>query len=232
MVVTDQDRPKFERLLDSGSVVFTKVPGFDEAYGKLGLNEEADAIVAQVDGTRTASEVSGASHQDAFNTYKLMHALSLLQLLSRPRMLRPLETPPVSDVVTQSPPMLEPLGFENEGVADASEAFGGPMAGFKLEDEGPGAETTPLRTGTPPLLAPMPAWDLASERKDTPDSMKETEPAAREEWGFDEAQIEAVRKATLPSTPTPLASASSRPARDFSASMTGNRKVTLTALSN
>ncbi|MGZ8852064.1 MAG: DUF4388 domain-containing protein, partial [Thermoanaerobaculia bacterium] len=70
MVVTDQDRPKFERLLDSGSTVFSKVSGFAEAYGKLGLNEEADTIVAQVDGTRTATEVAAASHQDAFNAYK------------------------------------------------------------------------------------------------------------------------------------------------------------------
>lgn len=225
MVVTDQDRPKFERLLDSGSLVFSKVPGFAEAYGKLGLNEEADAIVAQVDGTRTASEVAAESHQDAFNAYKLMHALSLLQLLTRPRVLPLLETPAVSNVVTQAPPMLEPLGLESEGVADAADAFGGPMPSFKLDDEGPGAETTPLRTPAPPVLTPDPTWDLAPEPvAGAPVTTAGAKPAAQEEWGFDEAQIEAARKATLPSTPEPLASAGSRPTRDYSSTMTATRR--------
>ena len=232
MVVTDQDRPKFERLLDSGSLVFSKVSGFAEAYSKLGLNEEADAIVAQVDGTRTASEVAATSNQDAFNTYKLMHALTLLQLLTRPRLLLPLEMPAVSNVVTQAPPMLEPLGFESEGVADASDAFGGPMPSFQLDDEGPGAETTPLRTPAPPVLAPDPTWNLVMEPiAGTTDTTAGAEPAAQEEWGFDEAQIEAARKATLPSTPAPLASAGSRPTRDYSSTMSATRRPPTKTLS-
>lgn len=85
MVVTDEDRQKFERILESGSAVFSKDPGFPEAFAKLGLNEQADAIVSEVDGARTATEVAAASGQETFNAYKLLHALSLLGLLSRIR---------------------------------------------------------------------------------------------------------------------------------------------------
>src|SRR6266508_3162466 len=137
MVVTDQDREKFEKLLESGSAVFSKAPSFDETFQPLGFNEEAEAVVAQVDGVRTASEVAAASHQETFNAYKLLHALSLLGLLTRAKVAAP--TVPVSTGT-----------FEKIGVADAADAWSGSMPQFDLADEQPGQETTPLRTPAPP----------------------------------------------------------------------------------
>ena len=49
-IVTDQDRAKFERLLDSGAVVFEKAPGQEDVFRGLGLNEDAEAVMAHVDG--------------------------------------------------------------------------------------------------------------------------------------------------------------------------------------
>src|SRR5947208_12890918 len=61
LVVTDQDRARYEQAMESGSAVFAKTPEFDEGFRKLGLNEDAEQIVAQIDGVRTAAEVAGAS---------------------------------------------------------------------------------------------------------------------------------------------------------------------------
>src|SRR5687767_851375 len=75
LIVTDQDRATFERALDGGSAVFAKAPDFDEVFRRLGLNEDAEAITSEIDGSQTASEVANASRRDAFNAYKLIHAL-------------------------------------------------------------------------------------------------------------------------------------------------------------
>jgi hypothetical protein len=196
MVVTDEDRQKFERILESGSAVFGKAPGFPEAFAKLGLNEQADAIVSEVDGIRTATEVAAASGQETFNAYKLLHALSLLGLLTR---------------IRAAVPAGEALAFENAGVADAADAWTGDMPKFDLADE-QGTETTPLRTPSPPPLPPLPPEPLAREQP---------------EWGFDEAQLEAARKATLPATSSvPAHAPAPRPAprpREVSATSTTRR---------
>ncbi|HEX7420901.1 MAG TPA: DUF4388 domain-containing protein [Thermoanaerobaculia bacterium] len=205
MVVTDEDRQKFERILESGSAVFSKDPGFPEAFAKLGLNEQADAIVSEVDGARTATEVAAASGQETFNAYKLLHALSLLGLLSR---------------IRAAVPSSEALDFENAGVADAADAWTGEMPKFDLADE-PGAETATLRNPAPPVLPPL-----------------APEPAAKEEpqWGFDEAQLEAARKATLPASSPVMAQASTpapkpspRP-RELSGTSTTRRVPTRTVV--
>src|SRR5215212_1281984 len=41
LIVTEQDRQKFERELDGGTAVFSKAPDFDDVFRKLGLNEQA-----------------------------------------------------------------------------------------------------------------------------------------------------------------------------------------------
>src|SRR5437870_2555605 len=50
VVVTDQDRAKFDRALDGGNAVFAKSDDFDFEWAKLGLNQDADAIAAWIDG--------------------------------------------------------------------------------------------------------------------------------------------------------------------------------------
>lgn len=83
LVLTDGNRGKYDALLDSGNVVFRPAAVFESRFPRLGLNQEAEAVVRLIDGSRTASEVVAESTSDAFNVYKLMHALHVLGLLER-----------------------------------------------------------------------------------------------------------------------------------------------------
>src|SRR5215212_7951396 len=78
LIVTEQDRQKFDRAMSGGAIVLEKAGDFQEVFGRLGLNEDAEAIVAEVDGTKSAAEVAAASGRDAFNVYKLLHAFATL----------------------------------------------------------------------------------------------------------------------------------------------------------
>jgi hypothetical protein len=119
LYVTESDRQPFERALDGGSAVLIKNDGFDEAFQKLGLNEEAAEIASKIDGTRTAAEIAGVSGKDVFNTYKLLEALRVLGLLKK-------EVKP------------DELGFASVGVADASDSWSsGKMPAFETEPEPP-----------------------------------------------------------------------------------------------
>lgn len=89
LIVTDPDRQKFERLLEGGNAVYARTPEFDEQFRRLGLNEDADAIAAAIDGTTPAAGVAEASGRDPFNVYRLLHALDTLQLLYRVEEVRP-----------------------------------------------------------------------------------------------------------------------------------------------
>ena len=200
MIVTDQDRQKFERALDSGSVIFEKAPGYEALFSKLGLDENAEAIMAQVDGTRSASEVAGGSRQETFNAFKLMQAMAVLGILQR------------KSAGTFS-------GFESAGVADASDAWGSPSGApsFALDDEPLPASISmqavePMATTGPPPVTPayeippeppsesgtefgMPKWDLEPEK---PAVSPVPAPVKEPEWGFDLAQVEAARQTLSP----------------------------------
>ena len=110
LIVTDADRPRFEQAMDGGAAVFAKTTEFEEAYSRLGLNEDADAIVAEIDGEKSAADVAAASGADAFNVYKLIEALRALGLVTR------IER-------THGGPELSFDDFESAGVSDASDAW-------------------------------------------------------------------------------------------------------------
>ncbi|HVR42479.1 MAG TPA: DUF4388 domain-containing protein [Thermoanaerobaculia bacterium] len=99
LAVTDPDRTGVERRTAGGEMVFRKAPLFPEKYARLALNEDADAIVEQVDGMRTAAEVAAATRLETFAVYKLLLALHTLGLLEGDEpevtheVLRPAETP-------------------------------------------------------------------------------------------------------------------------------------------
>jgi Domain of unknown function (DUF4388) len=157
LIVTDSDRAKFEQAMDGGAAAFAKTADFDEAYRRLGLNEDADAIVAEIDGEKSAADVAAVSGADAFNVYKLIEALRALGLVTRMER-------------THGAPELSFDDFESAGVSDASDAW----------------------TMEPTVETPVPA--------DVPlvvPSAPEPEP----QWGFDEAQIETVRRAATPPPP-------------------------------
>ena len=207
LIVTDPDRPKFEQAMESGSAVFRRVSGFDEGFRKLGLNEDAEAITAHLDGVRSASDVASASGKDVFNVYKLLEALRVLRLLERADSL-----PAAQDTPGVSLPALAESG---------SHAVDNPD--FNLHDEPPHVAATfdqppsstlpSWKTETEPVAAPA-AGVLASRSAwDDPDDVDVTldqkTPTLQPEWGFDEAQIEAARRATV-SAPSVAASRPSR----------------------
>ena len=121
LFVTDQDRTPYERALQGGSAVLEKTAEFNEAFPRLGLNEDASQIVAQIDGKRTAAEIAAITAKDVFNTYKLLEALRALGLLRR---------------LESKGEVKDELAFASVGVADAADAWSsGKMPAFELEPE-------------------------------------------------------------------------------------------------
>lgn len=213
LIVTDQDRTKFERALDGGGVVFAKASDFDDVFRRLGLNEDAEAIATQIDGTKSAAEVASASGRDTFNVYKLLHAFATLGTLTR------------ADKV-QAQPEFSLDDFASAGVADAADMWSSPpesqlpTPSFELDEEEAvqaptleipaaalrvpsawdEAEEAPAPAPEPPP-AKMPAWDTTPRRKTpiaVPTPPVQAEAPKDEQWGFDEAQIETAKRAATP----------------------------------
>jgi hypothetical protein len=207
LIVTEQDRGRFERALDGGNIVFTKTADFDEVWRKLGLNEDAEAIATEIDGEKSATAVATASGRDTFNVYKLLHALATLGVLS------PVGGAHAANSFDED--------FASAGVADAADVWNNPepdltdadfetsQPQFQMEAE-PTIET-PIPAPTPAYTAPaasawddndelpmsfdsappqpkMPSWD-APPPIASPGRVDDDEP----QWGFDEAQLDAAR---------------------------------------
>jgi hypothetical protein len=218
LIVTEQDRSKFEQLLDEGQAVFAKTPDFDDVYRRLGLNRDAEEIVAQVDGTNTAAEVVAVSGKDAFNVYKLLHALMLVGVLSRR------SKPKVSgEVFGDDEPVDE---FASVAVSDAADLWPTqpaaqpepePIAAFEpsaandeydftADDDAPAMSFDDEAPIAPPV-ADEPLWEATTEVPIPAMPVQELElapapitatPKREEQWGFDEAQIETARRAAVP----------------------------------
>jgi septal ring-binding cell division protein DamX len=228
LIVTEQDRQQFERAMDGGSATFAKAGDFDEVFRRLGLNEDAEAIAKQIDGTQSASEIATSSGRDAFNAYKLLQALATLGIITRAG--KP-----------QVQPQFSLDDFSAAGVSDAADLWSEPQAApapgpmFQIDEAeairqptleipvepmdfdieaGPAvAAPTPAKSAwdeteevPTPVAAPaapqskMPSWD-----KPAPAPIPahvEPPAAAAEEWGFDEAQIETARRATSSASST------------------------------
>jgi len=199
LVVTDMDRSKSEQAMDSGNAIFEKAPSFDDSFRRLGLNEDAEQIVAHIDGNSTAADIAARSGKDVFNVYKLLEALRLLRLVSR----------------TDKPPA------EHE-VYGGGDAWDVENPEFSIDDVAPTVPVTanaepPARVDsatmeipalTPSAWAtePEPAHSVWDEPADH-DAYSATEiapppiaspPVSEPQWGFDEAQIEAARRAAVP----------------------------------
>ncbi len=223
LIVTEQDRQKFERELDGGSAVFSKAGDFDEVFGRLGLNEDAEAIVAQVDGTRSASEVASSSGKDAFNVYKLLHALATLGILRKPQAslefsfatediaadasdawdLQETPTFELDETAAAAQPTLEMPSMTFD--ADETAALSSPLNGTRSawdeeEDETALAPPPPMSSGATTQAAAMPSWDTPPPAAVAPVPVNVEPPAAasKEQWGFDEAQLETAQRAAAP----------------------------------
>lgn len=237
LIVTEQDRQQFERSMEGGTAVFAKQPDFDDVFRRLGLNEDAEAIAAEVDGTQSAAEVATSSGRDTFNVYKLLHAMATLGIVRRVE--KPKESPQFS---------LD--DFAAAGVADAADMWSDPQPEtpmFQLDEaeaihqptlEVPiepmsfdaEPEAVPVAASsawdddepvveTPPVPeSKMPAWDARPLTPAVPIPAPIEPPAEAEEeqWGFDEAQIEAARKAAVPvasAAPPPIPMPAAKPAK-------------------
>jgi septal ring-binding cell division protein DamX len=229
LIVTEQDRQKFDRALSGGSAVLEKAGDFHEVFGRLGLNEDAEAIVAEVDGVKSAAEVASASGRDAFNVYKLLQALATLRILTTKPQVTPefsldddfsaagmadasdmwaeptLQEPQFEfDEANAGGPTLEVpnLTFDADETAALSSSTSGGRSAWDEADE------EPVAPAPPP--ASMPSWDTPPSTMVAPIPVPvQAEPpadATEEQWGFDEAQIETARRAAEPAKkPIPAA---------------------------
>ena len=229
LIVTEQDRQRFERELDGGGAVFSRQPDFNEVFGRLGLNEDAEAIVAQVDGSRSASEVASASGKDAFNVYKLLHAFATLGILRKAQVKHEFSmadgiaadasdawgdadlTTPSFDLdedVAKAQPTLEipNLSFDADETAALSSPLPPPSESRSAWDED---EDEPVES-LPAPAASMPSWSVppATVVAPVPVPVEPPVEAAEEQWGFDEAQLETAQRA---SAPPPIASPPASP---------------------
>src|SRR5260221_1179781 len=212
LIVTETDRSRFDRATDGGSAIFQKTEGFDEAFRKLGLNQDAEDIAGHIDGRNSAADVAAASGKDAFNVYKLLEALRALGLLSKSQAFSHLSS--FDD-------------FAHAGVADAADAWNTteetpvPVhqpSSFDLDDEPaltyapaqPQHDETPslswddppphIPPSVTPAVSAMPAWDSEPRTREIPALTVAPAAASAPEpqWGFDEAQIETARRAAVP----------------------------------
>jgi hypothetical protein len=206
LIVTDNDRSKSEQAMESGNAVFEKSSQFDDAFRRLGLNEDAEQIVAKIDGKNSAAEVASRSGKDVFNVYKLLEALRVLRLVTRTG------KPPAEHEVLGSAPVEAAWDVENPDFTldDVAPA----VSNEPVEEWAPSRESATMEipalnvTATPPPPPARSVWDEPAEE----DGFSETEAlpspvtnaglgsglAAEPQWGFDEAQIEAARRAEVP----------------------------------
>ncbi|MBV8544128.1 MAG: hypothetical protein JO088_05205 [Acidobacteria bacterium] len=188
LVVTDTDRTKSEQAMESGNAIFEKSPAFDDAFRRLGLNEDAEQIVAYIDGSNTAADVAAQSGKDIFNVYKLLEALRLLKLVTRA------DKPPAEHEVSRG----DAWDVENPDftIDDVEPTM--PLAAVQAPRIDSATMEIPALNVAPPAAS---VWDDPVED----DQFAATEiapppiPTVLEpQWGFDEAQIEAARRASVP----------------------------------
>ncbi len=225
LVVTDQDRATFERALDGGAAVFAKSADFDDVFRRLGLNDDAEAISAEIDGVKSAAEVASASRRDTFNAYKLIHALATLGILKR-----------VGEAQSAAAaPQFELDDFAAAGVADAADMFNdpppppAPSPQFDFDEaEARSQPTLEVALGAGATAAS--AWDEPDEEPvaipvlpPVPETPRRVAPAPipmpegsrmaiekepeKEQWGFDDAQLETSKRATTTDTASRRAAA-------------------------
>ncbi|HYM60565.1 MAG TPA: DUF4388 domain-containing protein [Thermoanaerobaculia bacterium] len=201
LIVTDQDRSRFERELDGGNAIFQQTADFATSFRGLGLNQDAEDIVNQVDGRKSAAEVAAASGKDAFNVYKLLYALEVLGQLAKawkPQVIDEVSSPAWTPPPPAAPPPIPAVNshwdapepqFETE---DASLDWGGPPP--NLGDSQPSPRDLPPWDGTGKTreVPQMPAWDAPEPPLETPRPMAAG--SHDDNWGFDDAQIETAKR--------------------------------------
>jgi len=151
LIVTDTDRPAVEQQIGGGSVGFAKTHAFEERYARLALNEDADRIVSEIDGERSAAEIAAASQLETFAVYKLLLALEALGMVKRDKPQPLLEVPlvggaaAVDDLPEMDPNLGIPRTEDDLSAHFGDETFGDPMS-------------MPIEGTIPAATVPI-AWD-------------------------------------------------------------------------
>lgn len=229
LIVTDQDRQKFERAMDGGNAVYAKTAEFEDVFRKLGLNEQAESIVKEIDGEKSVAQVATASGGDSFNVYKLLNALATLRVLNRVDSAKAQPEFTLDDEESgatyswaepeQPQPQPSPTFDLDEAAAVQQPTLEiqvppqpePPSSSSAWDEEEDAAEVAPEPAPAPPPITSekMPAWDVPPRSPaPAPIPVAVPPPAEPEEeqWGFDDAQIETVRRASTapaPKTSTP-----------------------------
>lgn len=189
LIVTEQDRSQFEKALDGGNAVFTKAGDFEDVWRRLGLNEDAEAIVREIDGSKNAGEVATVSGRDTFNVYKLLHALATLGVLTRA------EKP-------RAQPEFSLDDFATAGVADAADMWNQPepvaaaAPQFELDDA-----ISPPTLDIPAIAIPVeaPSYPIADEPMVPPSASPSTSA-----WDDETEEVPLAVAAAPPVQETPL----------------------------
>jgi hypothetical protein len=185
LIVTDTDRASVEQQIEGGSLGFSRTPAFEERYAKLALNEDADRIVAEIDGDRTAAEIAAASQLETFAVYKLLLALEALGMVKRDKSQPSLEVPLAG---------MAAYDFENETV-DRTPPTEDDLSDHFRDDSLGDPMSVPLGGTVPAATTPM-AWDSGEATEPLDRELKGETPVANE---ADEARFrrEASRNSML-----------------------------------
>ncbi|MHB0968556.1 MAG: DUF4388 domain-containing protein [Thermoanaerobaculia bacterium] len=111
LIVTEDDRTRVDAAFGHGDVILHHTERFNEEYRELDLNADADAIVSQIDGSKTALEIAALTAIDAFTVLKLLHALTVLGLVA------PEKAQETHEVSFRAASRLEPDAFEESAAA-------------------------------------------------------------------------------------------------------------------
>lgn len=174
LIVTDEDRTRIDAAFGHGDVILRHTNRFDAEYRDLGLNADADAIVSQIDGSKTALEIAALTAIDAFTVLKLLHALTVLGLVEpmKAQVSHEISFAVASRIdpgdFEEPPPTIiqpaESFGFDSPPVRSATEEFSvdpdllNDPVDFEtlqiVDDETPGAPAQPSIPVAKPLSIP------------------------------------------------------------------------------
>jgi len=171
IVVTDEDREKFDALLQSGDALFRKNIAFEDSYKALALNEEADRVVRLIDGRRSATEIAASSAVEPFSAFKLLNALHILGLLTETN---------VRHELSPTVPQYD-LGFEleEEPKAESPQLLPGVLPDIPMSHDEEEIPPPPMSDDEPEALEPPEAaWsDPLSELTDESVVVEEVQPS-------------------------------------------------------
>jgi hypothetical protein len=184
LVVTEESRERVDRTLEGGRVVLEKARNFLDRYKGLDLNQDADEVIAFVDGERTAMEAAEAAGSDRLMNLRLLTALSVLGLLQRPE-----QPKGILDVSTAAAEIPSARNALLPGVAAAGARVPQPQGAWRDGDDDAKAPSAPDGATEADPRGPAPSGTRAAEREwiEPPRAIEPQDPVASDPELRDEA---------------------------------------------